>query len=201
MDENDIQDVYHTYGPWLDRAEPLDRLVFGRYRRRQFAAVRGRVLDVACGTGTNFPYLHKSVDLVGVDLSRTMLTRARSRLEELGIDGTLARMDAATLGFPDGSFDVVISALSTCTFPEPVRSIEEMARVCRDDGHIHLLEHGKSNIGPIARIQERFDEAHYHRMGCRWTHHPTDHVESAGLEIDAVEYGPLGIVTRITARP
>lgn len=200
-EEDDIQEIYRQYGPWLHRFEPLDRLVFGRSRRHHFSAVRGRVLDVACGTDTNFPYLDPSIELVGIDLSETMLDRASRRLARLKHDGTLIQMDSGNLGFSDDTFDVVISALSTCTFPDPVGAVEEMARVCSDDGRILLLEHGKSDIAPLARFQDRFDETHYERMGCRWTHHPVEHVTAAGLEPLSVQYGPFGIITRIETSP
>jgi ubiquinone/menaquinone biosynthesis C-methylase UbiE len=197
----DIESTYETYADRLQRFEVFDRLVTGRYRRRQFGDVTGEVLDVACGTGTNFRYLPPDVDLVGIDVSPDMLSNAEETLDALGREGTLHRMDAQDLAFPDDSFDTVISALSTCTFPDPVAALREMERVCRPGGEIRLLEHGRSDVGPLARYQEWRADAHYEKMGCRWTQEPLAVAAEAGLDVEASSTALFGIVTAIRATP
>jgi ubiquinone/menaquinone biosynthesis C-methylase UbiE len=59
-------------------------------------------LDLACGTGQNFPFLTERVGgqgrIVGVDISRGMLKRARLRADQLGLHQTkLLYLDAAEL--------------------------------------------------------------------------------------------------------
>jgi ubiquinone/menaquinone biosynthesis C-methylase UbiE len=110
-------------------------------------------------------------------------------------------MDAQSLDFPDDSFDTVISALSTCTFPDPGAALREMDRVCRPDGRILLLEHGRSDVGPIARYQEWRADAHYAKAGCRWTQEPLAVARDAGLDVVAADSALFGIVTTIEARP
>lgn len=63
----------------------------------------GRVLDVGCGTGLNFPLLQDAVGptgaIVGIDTSPAMLARARARRDRYGWNNiTLAEGDAAALG-------------------------------------------------------------------------------------------------------
>ncbi|WP_255193190.1 class I SAM-dependent methyltransferase [Natronobeatus ordinarius] len=123
MSVDEIRDSYADWADWADRFDWLDRTVTGRYRRELFGDARGRVLDVACGTGTNFPSLPPEVDLVGIDVSPAMLANARERLERLEVDGTLYEMDAQALAFDDDSFDTVVSSFSTCTFPDPVTAL------------------------------------------------------------------------------
>jgi len=134
MSLSEIKSSYAEVADWSRRFEWVDRVVLGRHRRHRFGDVDGRVLDVACGTGTNFRYLPESADIVGIDLNPEMLANAETRLADLGREGTLHEMDAAALAFPDDSFDAVISALSTCTFPDPVAALREMDRVCRPGG-------------------------------------------------------------------
>ncbi|WP_436930220.1 class I SAM-dependent methyltransferase [Halosimplex halobium] len=201
MSAGDIEDIYATYADRIDRFEAVDRLVTGRFRRRQFGDATGRVLDVACGTGTNFRYLPADVDLVGIDISPEMLESAAATLDGLELDGTLRRMDAQALEFPDDSFDTVVSALSTCTFPDPVAALREMERVCRPGGEIRLVEHGRSDVGPLARFQEWRADAHYEKMGCRWTQEPLALVDEAGLTVESASTAFLGVITTVTARP
>lgn len=197
----EIKASYAGYAAWIRRFEPIDRLVTGRHRRHRFGDVEGRVLDVACGTGTNFRYLPADVDLVGIDVSPAMLAEAETTLDSLGRDGTLREMDAANLAFPDDSFDAVVSALSTCTFPDPVAALEEMARVCKPDGTIRLVEHGRSDVGPVAAVQEWRADAHFARSGCRSTQEPTDVVAAAPLDVRETNTGRLGTITTVEASP
>jgi len=197
----DIQNVYDRQAKWVSRLGWLDRLVTGRYRRRQFGRATGRVLDVACGPGTNFRYLTEATEIVAIDISEGLLELARGELDGLERDGRVARMDAQDLEFDADSFETVISSFSTCTFPEPVVALEEMARVCRPDGEILLLEHGRSDNAVIARIQEWRAEAHYEKSGCRLTHEPLEVVRKAGLSVNEVETAQFGRVTRIGCGP
>ena len=201
MSLEEIRASYAEHADWFHRFEWADRLVTGRYRRRQFGDASGRVLDVACGTGTNFRYLPESVDLVGIDLSPEMLAKARATLDGLDREGTLHRMDAAALAFPDDSFDTVVSALSTCTVPDPVVALREMERVCRPGGRILLLEHGRSDVGAIARYQEWRADAHYAKTGCRWTQEPLSVAADAGLDVADANTALFGTVTTIEATP
>ncbi|GAB7009577.1 class I SAM-dependent methyltransferase [Halorubrum trueperi] len=197
MTVQDIQAAYARYAKWIDRFGWLNRLFTGRYRHRQFSRAEGEVLDVACGTGSNFRYLPESTGLVAIDISEPLVERARSELDALDRDGTVNRMDAQDLEFEDDSFDTVISSFSTCTFPDPVAALREMARVCRPDGQILLLEHGRSDNRLVARYQEWRADSHYEKSGCRLTQEPLAVVRRAGLTVDEAESAQFGRITRI----
>ena len=51
-------------------------------------------------------------------------------------------MNAEHLPLPDESFDAVVDTMSLCTFPNPMATLKELARVCRPSGRVLLLEHG-----------------------------------------------------------
>src|SRR5271155_3024023 len=71
------------------------------------------VVDIACGTGLNFPLLEKVVGpggrIVGVDLTDAMLARAQDRIETNGWSNvSLVQADAADFDLPaevDASLD------------------------------------------------------------------------------------------------
>lgn len=197
----EIADAYADVADKLARWRQLDQLFAGRYRRRQFKHVQGRVLDVACGTGRNFRYLPNASEVVGIDISAELLAHARDALDRLDLDGTVHQMDAQALAFPDDSFDTVISSFSTCTFPDPFTALHEMERVCTPDGEILLLEHSRSDVAPLAWLQECRAEAHYEKNGCRLNHDPLTTVKQAGLPVENTATAFFGLVTTIDATP
>src|SRR6185369_13253838 len=107
-----------------------------RLRKKLLSKAAGKILEVACGTGLNIPMFPAGSDITAVDLSPNMLEVASANAAQYGLNVNLAVMDAEHLEFPDGSFDTVVSTLSTCTFPDPVKALQEIKRVCRPNGLI-----------------------------------------------------------------
>lgn len=201
MSAGDLAALYDEMAARYERWEWANRLFSGPLRRRAFDEASGRVLDIACGTGTNFRYLPATAQLVGVDISQEMVEAARAELDALRRGGTVYRMDAQELEFPDDSFDTVVSALSTCTFPDPVAALGEVERVCRPGGRVLLLEHGRSDAELVGRFQEWRADTHYAQHGCRWTQDPLAHFDGTELTVVDSEERFLGMVTIIEARP
>jgi ubiquinone/menaquinone biosynthesis C-methylase UbiE len=191
----DLQSKWDRASRWYNLAvAPLELLIFRRLRSRLLRSAVGRVLEVAAGTGANVGYYLAGVNLVSVDLSPVMLAKARSR-------GALkvAVMDAEHLALEDGSFDTVVSTLGTCTFPDPVKALREMRRVCRPGGRILLLEHGRSTRPGVAAWQDRRAAKHAAYLGCWWNREPLDAVRRAGLVPSFATRAFLGMVHVIQA--
>jgi ubiquinone/menaquinone biosynthesis C-methylase UbiE len=98
-----------------------------------------RVLDVACGTGlVTFEaaaLLGPSGAVTATDISDAMVAHVAAeapRRESAPV--TVVRMDAETLDFPDGSFDVALCALGLMYVPDPVAALREMRRVVSPGG-------------------------------------------------------------------
>src|SRR6266487_4237408 len=154
----------------------------------------GKILDVACGTGLNFPMFPATSEITVIDLSPRMLEIAHQKADALNLNLQVKIMDAQKLEFTDGSFDTVTSTLSTCTFPDPVQALQEMKRVCRMDGLIFLLEHGHSSMSWLANYQDRNVLRHYQQnTGCRWNQDPLGLVRAAGLKILSSKRFGLGM--------
>jgi demethylmenaquinone methyltransferase/2-methoxy-6-polyprenyl-1,4-benzoquinol methylase len=80
------------------------------------------VVDMACGTGLNFPLLQKAVGpggrIVGVDLTDAMLARAQDRIEANGwSNASLVQADAAGFDFP-AEVDAILSTYALTQVPE-----------------------------------------------------------------------------------
>jgi ubiquinone/menaquinone biosynthesis C-methylase UbiE len=198
-----VRRLYDTQAGVYDRmSRGLEWLGLRALRREVFGRARGAVLDVAAGTGLNLPFYGPAVTAVtAIDLSPGMLERARRRSARLRAPVRLETGDAEQLPFPDRSFDTVASALSTCTFPDPLGALREMGRVCRTDGRILLLEHGRSRVAWMGRFQDRRAERHAELLGCHWNREPLALVRQAGLHVVRARRAFFGIFHLIEAAP
>ena len=113
-----------------------------------------RVLEVGVGTGINLPLYPRNCRITGVDLSKTMLVKARERVLQKGLPNVrLHEMDAANLTFPDETFDIVYAPYVISVVPDPVRVVREMRRVCRTGGKIVILNHFRSAGRLMATVE------------------------------------------------
>lgn len=89
-----------------------------------------RVLDVACGTGSNFEYILDRIGstgrLVGTDFSTAMLEQAQEVIDDQGWENVeLVQSDAATLQLNE-TFDAIICTLGLVVIPNHLEAMERM---------------------------------------------------------------------------
>lgn len=114
-----------------------------------------RILEVGVGTGINIPLYPSACSVTGIDLSSSMLEKARERMARGGARNVrLFEMDAADLQFADESFDIVYAPYLISVVPDPIQVAREMRRVCRAGGRIIFLNHFRSP-NPILSWIER----------------------------------------------
>lgn len=202
MEKQDVRDAYDHFARWYDSVELVPELLgVAALRRRLLAHARGRILEVAVGTGRNLRHYPSGSRIVGVDLSDGMMQRARRKARRMSVAAHFAVMDGDRLAVPDHAFDTVVSSLTLCTFPDPERALREMARACSSGGAILLVEHGRSALGWLGRWQDRGAERHAEMLGCHWNREPLDIVRAAGLEVLHADRRFLGVFHGIMARP
>ena len=114
------------------------------------------VLDVGCGVGQTPCYLAKKhgCRVVGVDINKRMIERARETAEREGVaDRTEFRVaDAQGLPFEDDTFDAAITE-SVTVFPEDKqRAVTEYARVTKPGGYVGLNEATWLKVPPPPEI-------------------------------------------------
>ena len=192
--------VWDRYAPSYDRQIAFfEKVQFGGGREWLGARARGRVLEVAVGTGLNLPHYPAEVQLSGVDLSPAMLAVARRRAAELGRAADLSEGDAERLPYPDSSFDTVVCALSLCSIPDPAAAIVQMRRVLVPGGALLLLDHIASTWPPIYAAQWLLERITIRAAGEHFTRRQLPLVEAAGFRIAEVERRKAGTVERIHA--
>lgn len=123
-----------------------------------------RVLDVGCGTGSLVVLTKAScpdVDVVGVDPDDKALARATRKARRVGASIQLDRGFSDALDYPDASFDRVLSSfmLHHLERGEKERTLDEIRRVLKPGGSLHLLDFG----GPESPRRRRGLHLH-HRL-------------------------------------
>ena len=112
-----------------------------------------RVLEVGVGTGINASLYPHHCQVTGIDFSHSMLEKARTRIGKKGLSHVrLMQMDAASLQFPDNSFDIVYAPYLVNCVPDPIKVVQEMRRVCRPGGKIVILNHFRSTSAIMSRL-------------------------------------------------
>ena len=96
-----------------------------------------RVLDVAAGDGNcALAAARRGAAAVACDITAAQVELGRRRTEREGATVTWLEADAEQLPFPDGSFDVVLSAFGFVYAPRPEVVVREALRVLHPGGAV-----------------------------------------------------------------
>ena len=94
-----------------------------------------KILDVGTGAGFFAILLSRlGHEVIGIDMSREMLTQARLNAEHFAIRAEFSEMNAQKPDFDDEMFDVVISRNLTWTLPDVESAYREWRRVLKCGG-------------------------------------------------------------------
>ncbi|HHL39177.1 MAG TPA: methyltransferase domain-containing protein [Deltaproteobacteria bacterium] len=117
-----------------------------------------RVLDVGVGTGLSLSLFPRHCEVIGIDISRQMLKKAREKIRREGLDHiTLMEMDAQNLEFDDDTFDKVFISHVVSVVPSPARVMSEVRRVCRNGGRVVIVNHFKSKNKMVEKFEKIVD--------------------------------------------
>ena len=157
MDKEKVKSIYSRYSPYYDnvfRYFFLPRIRIGLDRSN--IKEGDRVIEVGVGTGISLPLYPDSCSVVGIDITRKMLEKAKEKKEKLGLTNVdLFELDAENIPFNDDSFDHAVAAFVVSVVPNPEKMMAEIKRVTKKDGDIVILNHFCS-FHPFFSKIERF---------------------------------------------
>ena len=179
-------------------------------------------MEVGAGTGRNLDYYPQKYlkEVVLTDASDQMLLKARDKIVEQNkknssnFFGTVknegnslfkvfvANAENMTKYYKENTFDTVVSTFTLCSFDDPVEVLRELQTVCKEDGKILLLEHGRSkSFDGITNYLDRYAERHAKNWGCVWNRDLDDILDKAGVEIESIHTWHFGTTYYIVCRP
>ena len=137
--------IYEERAAWIP-----DEGILSTFVRLCQVPRESTLLDVCCGTGIVGGAFRGRVDrLVGLDLTREMLERAKERLDEVH------QGSADALPFADNTFDCAIIRQALHFVESPAGVVAQMARVVRPGGQVivgHRVPYGPLDAEWWARI-------------------------------------------------
>lgn len=171
-DDLDIRAIEHAYKRYARVYDFAFGAVFQPGRKAIIERMKcnpgDKILEVGVGTGLSLPLYPENVNITGIDISSEMLERARTRVwrDRLFNVDQLSVMDAENMKFADNSFDKVVAMHVASVVPDPERLVQEMRRVCKENGQIVFVNHFNSQ-NPVLGSFERLIAPLSRQLGFR----------------------------------
>jgi len=161
------------------------------HRRRAVQELRLRpgdsVVEVACGTGLNFPLIQQKIGpegrIVGVDLTDAMLVQAQQRIDTNGWRNvSLVQADAAEFEFPTG-VDAILATYAHSLLPRAGQVIAHGAAALSAGGRWVVLDLKMPDSTPRWLTQVGITTLGRSRSLEEWVmHHPWEAIRAAMQE-------------------
>jgi phosphatidylethanolamine/phosphatidyl-N-methylethanolamine N-methyltransferase len=158
MNQEEVRSIYGKYSSVYDK-------VFAQFFRPRIklglerSGIKSghKVIEVGVGTGISLPFYPRGCEVVGIDLTRKMLDKAREKKERHGLKNVeLLEMDAENMTFADNTFDHCMAAFVITVVPNPEKMVKEMKRVTKKGGNILILNHFSSKNPFVCRMNKVF---------------------------------------------
>jgi SAM-dependent methyltransferase len=187
--------LYAFYMEHEAASRVIGRAIWGGDVRPYYESMRrisevpsdGLIVDAPCGAGVAFRGLapEHNVRYMAVDLSQSMLARARATAARRGLDGIeFVRADATAIPLGSGAADLFLSHFGLHCLSDPEAAVREAARCLRPGGRLEgsmiargprrrqrmLVRPGVGGFGPGGMVADL----------CRW-------LDRAGLRRQRVE--------------
>jgi cyclopropane fatty-acyl-phospholipid synthase-like methyltransferase len=186
--------LYAGTPPWdIGRPQPAF------LRLAESGALRGRVLDVGCGTGEHaLMAAGLGLEATGIDSAPTAIESAKRKASERGLDARFVVWDALGLPSLGERFDTVLDSGLFHVFDDADRArfVESLRAVIRADGRYYLLcfsERQPGEFGPRRVTQDEIRSS----FADGWR---VDSIEPARMDVNiapGVAQAWLATITRI----
>jgi cyclopropane fatty-acyl-phospholipid synthase-like methyltransferase len=161
--------------------------------------IRGRVLDIGCGTGENALYLAGlGHDVWGIDFARAAIEQARSKSLQRGIRVNFRVVDALDLSCVGQTFDTVIDSgfFHVLSDEDRPRFAHSLATVLEPKGRYFMLCFCEQETREGPRRVTHHDIRSTFRDG--WT---IEHIREAKFETTMHEGGAWAWLASLTRSP
>lgn len=163
-----------------------------KQREKVVPLATGKVLELGCGSGTNFSYydLDTVNRLFALEPAPGMVKRARKTAEALEMQDRIEflEMGAEDVPLEDNSIDTAVITFVLCTIPDWQGALGEVRRLLKPGGRVLFSEHGLAPDEKVAKWQRRIEPIWKPLAGgCHLTRDVTDLFRQSGFALDRSE--------------
>lgn len=133
-----------------------------RYRFAAGYVKNKKVLDIACGSGYGSKILkeHGAIYLTGIDISQETIDYAKGKYTDDGLNFIPGNI--LHIGFPDNSFDIVVSFETIEHIKDYRKALSEIRRVLKENGLLIISSPNRRLTSPKKSINEPPDNEHHY---------------------------------------
>lgn len=156
-----VKGIFNDIAPKYDLLNHLLSMNIDKgWRRKAMREIgkngKGKLLDVACGTG-DFAIAASRAGVkkvIGIDISANMVEIGCKKVRELGLETRIELQsgDSEHIDFPDSTFDTVTVAFGVRNFEHLELGLKEMCRVLRSGGKVIILEFSMPERFPMKQL-------------------------------------------------
>jgi phosphatidylethanolamine/phosphatidyl-N-methylethanolamine N-methyltransferase len=158
VQREEIRKIYSRYASVYDLV--FSQMFFPRIKLglERIGIKKGdRIIEVGIGTGLSLPLYPDQCKVVGIDITRRMLEKAKEKKEKLGLDNVdLFEMDAENITFADNTFDHAVVPFVVSVVPDPEKMVSEIKRITKKDGKIIIINHFCSKHVFLSKMEKLF---------------------------------------------
>jgi demethylmenaquinone methyltransferase/2-methoxy-6-polyprenyl-1,4-benzoquinol methylase len=162
-----IRSMFSKVASRYDRANSVLSVGIHHLWRKKLVSLSGakagdKVLDCATGTG-DLAIEFKSVvgptgAVVGTDFCTDMMETAPAKAAKKNLEIKFEQADVTQLQYADNSFDIVSISFGIRNVSDPVKALQEMARVAKPGGRVMVLEFGQMSAPIIKDLYSIYSE-------------------------------------------
>lgn len=159
-------------------------------RRELLLPVSGEVLEIGFGTGLNLPFYQQVNTLYALEPNPDIYHLAAQRVHETPFEVQHIQARAEKLPFADRSLDHIVSTWTLCSIANLELALDEVYRVLKAGGTLHLVEHVLHNDNrTIQRLQNLLTPIQKRAAdGCHLNRNIERAIIDAGLELEECRY-------------
>lgn len=129
----------HIFPHLLNQVMQTPSMMDGR--AELLAKVRGEVLEIGFGTGLNLPFYQEVDQVYALEPNRDVYQLAQKRVFDAPFHVQHIQASAEKLPFADHSVENIVSTWTMCSIANLDKAIQEIYRVLKPQGTLHLIEH------------------------------------------------------------
>jgi len=127
-------------------------LPFDRWRAHLVQELAGTILEIGVGAGANLPFYRRARQVWAIEPDPERAQTASRVAQAAHVPVAVEIATAEALPFPNRHVDHIVSSLVFCSVSDPYLALDELRRVLKPGGTLHMVEHVRPQTAWLATL-------------------------------------------------